>query len=49
MRNYKSFAAHKVLELMDNDVSYEQALKQVLQEDTTLVRSELEEELNIYI
>jgi hypothetical protein len=38
-----------VLELMDNGVSYEQALKQVLESDETLIKSEIEKELNIYI
>lgn len=49
MQNYKSIAVHKVLELMDNGVSYEQALKQVLESDETLIKSEIEKELNIYI
>jgi len=46
----KSPAAHKVLELMDDErLEYCQALKQVLESDTSLIKSELENELNYYI
>jgi len=46
----KSPAAHKVLELMDDErLEYSQALKQVLESDTSLIKSELENELNYYI
>lgn len=46
---YKSIAAHKVLELMDNDISYQQALKQVLEQDETIDQIELEKELDLYV
>lgn len=49
MTNYKSIAAHKVLEMMDEGISYEKALKKVLKADKALTKKELEKELNIYI
>jgi fatty acid-binding protein DegV len=45
----KSKAASKVLQLMDKDFSYQEALKTVLSSDKRLNKRELEKELNIYI
>lgn len=45
----KSKAASKVLKLMDQDVSYQNALKKVLASDKRLSKSKLEQELNKYI
>jgi hypothetical protein len=45
----KSKAAAKVLKLMDNDYSYQKALKKVLSEDKRLSKKNLEIELNKYI
>jgi hypothetical protein len=45
----KSAAAKKVLQLMDNDYSYQKALKKVLQDDKRISKKKLEEELNYYI
>ena len=45
----KSKACSKVLQLMDDDYSYEQALKKVLSENKGLNKKRLETELNNYI
>lgn len=45
----KSKAASKVLRLMDNDYSYNRALKEVLKADKRLSKKKLENELNHYI
>lgn len=45
----KSTAAHIVLNLMDNDYSYEQALKIALQRFPSVSKKSLENELNQYI
>ena len=45
----KSKAASKVLQLMDKDISYEQALKKVLKADKRLSKKKLEKELDAYI
>ena len=45
----KSKAASKVLQLMDMDYSYQQALKKTLKEDRRLSKKKLEIELNHYI
>jgi hypothetical protein len=45
----KSIAASKVLQLMDQDVSYQTALKIVLIEDRRLSKIRLEKELNNYV
>lgn len=45
----KSKAASKVLQLMDKDYSYSEALKKVLKEDKRLDRKKLEKELDKYI
>ena len=45
----KSKAASKVLQLMDKDYSYQQALKKVLKEDKRLSKKKLEKELDTYI
>jgi hypothetical protein len=45
----KSKAASKVLQLMDKDYSYTEALKKVLKEDKRLSKKNLELELNKYI
>jgi hypothetical protein len=44
----KSKAAKKVLQLMDKDFSYQDALRQVLK-DKRISRAKLEKELSIYI
>ena len=51
LKREKSPAAQKVLALMDEQETpnYFQALKQVLESDTSLIRLELENELNYYI
>ncbi len=45
----KSKAASKVLQLMDKDFSYSEALKKVLSEDKRLDKKKLEKELDKYI
>ena len=45
----KSKAASKVLQLMDEDYSYQKALKTVLSSDKRLSKAKLEKELDIYI
>lgn len=45
----KSKECSKVLQLMDKDYSYSNALNKVLGEDRTLRREKLEKELNTYI
>lgn len=45
----KSKAAKKVLQLMDSDYSYSEALKKVLKEDKRLSKKNLEKELEKYI
>lgn len=45
----KSKACTKVLQLMDQDHSYTDALKKVLKEDKRLSKAKLENELNHYI
>jgi uncharacterized protein YoaH (UPF0181 family) len=45
----KSKAAKKVLQLMDKDYSYGEALKKVLKEDKRLKKKNLEKELDTYI
>lgn len=45
----KSKAASKVLQLMDKDYSYSEALKKVLKDDKRLSKKNLELELNKYI
>lgn len=46
---HKSIACSKVLQLMDNDFKYQDALKAVLAEDASLNKQALETELNNYI
>lgn len=48
-RRKKSNACSKVLQLMDNDFSYQKALKTVLKADKRLSKEKLEKELDIYI
>lgn len=48
-QNTKSREASKVLQLMDNDFSYKQALETVLSDNPTIHRESLENELNRYI
>lgn len=48
-RPEKSKAASKVLQLMDKDFSYQQALAKTLREDKRLSKIKLENELNYYI
>ncbi len=48
-RKRKSKAARKVLQLMDKDYSYQNALRKTLKEDKRLNKKKLEKELNIYI
>jgi hypothetical protein len=45
----KSKAVSKVLQLMDKDYSYQQALKKTLSEDKRLSKWLLEKELSSYI
>lgn len=45
----KSAACSKVLQLMDKDYSYGQALKKTLKEDKRLSKEKLEAELDFYI
>jgi uncharacterized protein YoaH (UPF0181 family) len=45
----KSKAASKVLQLMDKDYSYGEAVKKVLKEDKRLDKKKLEKELDKYI
>ena len=45
----KSKAVSKVLQLMDQDYSYSQAIKIVLNENKKLSKKKLEKELNKYI
>jgi hypothetical protein len=45
----KSIAASKVLQLMDKDYSYQNALKEVLKNDKRLSKKKLEKELEIYV
>ena len=45
----KSVACSKVLQLMDQDYSYQKALNQVLKSDKRLNKKKLETELNNYI
>ncbi len=45
----KSNAAKKVLQLMDKDYSYTEALKKTLNEDKRLDKKKLEKELDKYI
>jgi hypothetical protein len=47
--NKKSTGASKVLQLLDKDFTYTQAVKKVLAEDQTINAQKLEEELNRYI
>ena len=50
MKNeYKTPECSKVLQLMDKDYTYEEALKKVLREDPYVSRGTLEIELNKYI
>jgi hypothetical protein len=45
----KSFACSRVLQFMDKDYTYSQALGMVLDSDISLNKEDLERELNIYI
>jgi uncharacterized protein YoaH (UPF0181 family) len=45
----KSKAVKKVLQLMDKDYSYTEALKKVLKEDKRFKKKNLEEKLEKYI
>ena len=45
----KSIEASKVLQLMDEDFSYCEALKMVLESNTSINKKNLEIELNKYI
>lgn len=45
----KSKGCKKVLQLMDKDFSYQEALKKVLTDDKRLSKKKLEKELNEYI
>lgn len=45
----KSESASKVLQLMDKDYSYSEALKKVLNEDKKISKKTLEKELDKYI
>ena len=45
----KSKAASAVLQLMDKDMTYSQALKKVLSSDKRLSKNKLEKELDKYI
>lgn len=45
----KSKECSKVLNLMDNDYSYSEALAQTLNEDKSICKQQLEKELNKYI
>ena len=48
-RKTKSKACSKVLQLMDADLSYSQALRNVLEADKRLNKQRLEKELSYYI
>jgi len=48
-RRKKSKACSKVLQLMDQDYSYQKALNKTLREDKRLSRKKLENELDHYI
>ena len=48
-KSKKSKACSKVLQLMDQDHSYTEALKKVLKSDKRLSKTKLEAELNHYI
>ena len=48
-QEYKSEAAKKVLQLMDKDYTYQEALNKVLRDDTYISRETLEHELNKFI
>jgi hypothetical protein len=45
----KTKSVSKVLQLMDEDYSYQEALKKVLKEDKRLNKEKLEKRLNKYI
>lgn len=45
----KTKSVSKVLQLMDEDYGYEEALKKVLKEDKRLNKEKLEKRLNKYI
>jgi len=45
----KSAACSQVLQLMDKDYSYQDALKKVLAENPAIKKADLEKELDIYI
>lgn len=45
----KSKSCKKVLQLMDQDYSYQSALKKVLNDDKRLSKKKLEKELSEYI
>ena len=45
----KSKECSKVLQLMDKDYSYSEALKKVISEDKRLSKKKLEKELDTYI
>jgi hypothetical protein len=45
----KSKACSKVLKLMDKNISYQKAVKLVLESDKRLSKKKLENELNSYI
>lgn len=49
MATKKSKSASKVLQLMDKDYSYQEALKTVLKEDKRISKKKLEKELSAYI
>jgi len=48
-QEYKSEGAKKVLQLMDEDYTYTDALNKVLRDDTYISRETLEHELNKFI
>ncbi len=47
--NIKSSACSQVLKLMDKDYDYEEAVQFVLNMRPSLIKEELEKELNLYI
>jgi len=49
MKNIKSSACSKVLQLMDNDFEYQKALAKVLSANKELSKEVIEKELNLYI
>jgi hypothetical protein len=49
MKSSKTPACKKVLQLMDQDLSYCEALKNVLLENKEVKKKDLETELNIFI